>query len=216
MKRRTLSSFALSILVFCVASTLCACSSAGTNSNSATTHAATTQEAATTQTTKSSDEDRIDELVKNTIALFKNPTEENMAAAGMEFISEGEDSGSYEQRKAQFANLSYSITSLSLKDKTCTVNLDLTNTDLSAAAELAQKDFATWHNNNSNASIEESQKKMAELLAKYLESGDVPTKTTATSLTCSKDAYGNWQWDELPGQNNDFVYALSGEEPPEQ
>lgn len=158
------------------------------------------------------DDAAIEELVADTQALFADPTPENLAQAG---IASGDGSesgyGTYDDQLAYYHNLSFEIASTSIEGDSATVELDVTNADFEKVSELAQQDSSAWREENGGA---DAGSKFTEFYNERLMGGDVETKTVRCALTCSRQADGSWAWNELPGNNQAFVAALSGVELP--
>ena len=158
----------------------------------------------------SHDEDGVIALINSTAALFSNPTQANLAQIG---ISTGDGSesgyGSYDDQLAYYHNLSIEASSIEISGDTATVELSITNADFEKASDLAQQDFSAWkagHGNNDSSFL--------DFYNERLLSGDIETKTVYCTLSCAKQDDGTWAWTELPGNNQQFMAALSGVEAP--
>jgi len=188
--KRTLTGVLVLLLVLCV----CACGASGPK-----------------------EEEQVQAVVENTMAVFKNPSQNDLS----EFLDEETASalGSYgvdmnEFLTAAFKHMSYTVNEVTVEEDTAQVAMTVTNVNLDTAMADALAEFDTWTDTDEAVAVYKESgeqglyQKLFELLyAKIDEMGDA---TTSTDVTLALQKQEDGSWDVTEEGNEAFYSALYG------
>lgn len=188
--KRTLTGVLVLLLVLCV----CACGASGPK-----------------------EEEQVQAVVENTMAVFKNPSQNDLS----EFLDEETASAlsSYgvdmnEFLTAAFKHMSYTVNEVTVEEDTAQVAMTVTNVNLDTAMADALAEFDTWTDTDEAVAVYKESgeqglyQKLFELLyAKIDEMGDA---TTSTDVTLALQKQEDGSWDVTEEGNEAFYSALYG------
>jgi len=188
--KRTLTGVLVLLLALCV----CACGASGPK-----------------------EEEQVQAVVENTMAVFKNPSQNDLS----EFLDEETASAlsSYgvdmnEFLTAAFKHMSYTVNEVTVEEDTAQVAMTVTNVNLDTAMADALAEFDTWTDTDEAVAVYKESgeqglyQKLFELLyAKIDEMGDA---TTSTDVTLALQKQEDGSWDVTEEGNEAFYSALYG------
>lgn len=165
------------------------------------------------------EEDNVRTMVDNTMAIFKNPTSENIS----EYIDDATAS-SLDQYGIDlsdflghaFKNLSYTIDEVTVDGDTANVKMTITNVNLDEAMDAALAEFDKWTDTDeaaktySDGGEEALYQKLFDMLYAQIDTlGDGGTKTTEATLYLAKQDDGTWDITN-DADNQEFYAAIYG------
>ncbi len=164
-------------------------------------------------------EDQVRTMVDNTMAIFKNPSSENIS----NYIDD-ETASALDQYGIDlsdflghaFKNLTYTIDEVSVDGDTANVKMTITNVNLDEAMDAALAEFDKWSDTDEAMKLYQDEgqdglyKKLFDLLYEQIDVlGDGGTKTTEATLYLAKQEDGSWDITN-DADNSDFYAALYG------
>ena len=165
------------------------------------------------------EEDNIRSMIDATMAIFKNPTSENIS----EYIDDA-TAASLEAYNIDlsdflthaFKNLSYTIDEVTVDGDTAQAKMTVTNVNLDEAMDAALAEFDKWTDTDEAVQVygDKGQdglyQKLFDLLYEQIDKlGDGNTKTTEATLYLAKQEDGSWDITN-DADNQEFYSALYG------
>ena len=165
------------------------------------------------------EEDNVRSMVDATMAIFKNPTSENISdyiddETASALDAYGIDLSDFLAHA--FKNLSYTVDEVTVDGDTAQVKMTITNVNLDEAMDTALEEFNKWTDTDDAVKVynDEGQdglyKKLFDTLYEQIDKlGDGGTKTTEATLYLAKQEDGSWDITN-DADNQDFYAALYG------